>query len=149
TGQRTVQQARNLAVEPGPRPESPRFLLRDRDAQYTDSFDAVFEAEGMDVLLSAPQAPRTNAPCERVIGTIRRELLDHILIVHEAHAPKSSPSTRSTTPRIGHTDHEANDHPNPGNNQRYCTIACPAGSCAPASSAGSSTSTDIRLELQR
>ncbi len=88
TGQRTVQQARNLAVEPGPRPKSPRFLIRDRDAQYTDSFDAVFAAEDVDVLLSAPRAPRMNAHCERVIGTIRREALDHILIVHEAHAPQ-------------------------------------------------------------
>ncbi len=84
TGQRTVPPARNLAVEPGPRPESPRVPVRDRDRKYTDSFDA----EDMDMLLSAPQAPRMNAPCERVIGTIRHEDLDHILIVHEAHAPQ-------------------------------------------------------------
>ncbi|MFF1691880.1 MULTISPECIES: integrase core domain-containing protein [unclassified Streptomyces] len=61
-------------------------MLRDRDSKYTGSFDAVFEAEGMDVLLSAPQAPRMNAHCERVIGTIRREALDHVLLLNEAHA---------------------------------------------------------------
>ncbi|WP_052441596.1 integrase core domain-containing protein [Streptacidiphilus anmyonensis] len=61
------------------------FLLRDRDSKYTDAFDAVFEAGGLEVLLSAPQAPRMNAHCERVIGTIRREALDHILVIHEAH----------------------------------------------------------------
>ncbi|WP_405974734.1 integrase core domain-containing protein [Streptomyces sp. NBC_00988] len=63
-------------------------MLRDhdRDSKYTGSFDAVFEVEGMDVLLSAPQAPRMNAHCERVIGTIRREALDHVLLLHEAHA---------------------------------------------------------------
>jgi transposase InsO family protein len=66
--------------------ESLRFVLRDRDSKYTDSFDAVFEAEGMRVLLSAPQAPQMNAHCERVIGTIRREVLDHVLIMNEAHA---------------------------------------------------------------
>ncbi|WP_309147824.1 integrase core domain-containing protein [Streptomyces sp. NTH33] len=61
-------------------------MLRDRDRRYTDSFDAVFEAEDTDVLLSAPRAPRRNAHCERVIGAIRREVLDRILIVNEAHA---------------------------------------------------------------
>jgi putative transposase len=38
------------------------------------------------VLRSAPQAPRMNAHCERVIGTLRREVLDHVLITNEAHA---------------------------------------------------------------
>jgi putative transposase len=38
------------------------------------------------VLLTAPQAPRMNAHCERAIGTIRREVLDHILVMSEAHA---------------------------------------------------------------
>ncbi|AHH98646.1 integrase core domain-containing protein [Kutzneria albida] len=86
TAQWATQQARNLASDLGSRVESLRFLLRDRDSKYTASFDAVFEAEEMDVLLSAPQAPRMNAHCERVIGTIRREVLDHVLIMNEAHA---------------------------------------------------------------
>ncbi|MFE4959790.1 integrase core domain-containing protein [Streptomyces sp. NPDC056653] len=63
-----------------------RFLLRDRDGEYGRSFDAVFEAEGMEILKSAPRAPRMNAHCERVIGSIRREALDHVLIMNEAHA---------------------------------------------------------------
>ncbi|MEV6603118.1 integrase core domain-containing protein [Kutzneria sp. NPDC051319] len=40
----------------------------------------------MKVLLSTPQAPRMNAHCERVTGTVRREVLDHVLIMNEAHA---------------------------------------------------------------
>ncbi|WP_246144557.1 transposase [Actinacidiphila oryziradicis] len=40
----------------------------------------------MEALKSAPQAPRMNAHCERVIGSIRREALDHVLIMNEAHA---------------------------------------------------------------
>ncbi|MEU5030618.1 integrase core domain-containing protein [Streptomyces milbemycinicus] len=40
----------------------------------------------MEILKSAPQAPRMNAHCERIIGTIRREALDHVLIMNEAHA---------------------------------------------------------------
>ncbi|WP_406516462.1 integrase core domain-containing protein [Streptomyces sp. NBC_00134] len=86
TAQWATQQARNLADDLGSRVESLRFVLRDRDSKYTGSFDTVFEAEGMDVLLSAPQAPRMNAHCERVIGTIRREALDHVLLLNEAHA---------------------------------------------------------------
>ena len=61
-------------------------MLCDRDSKYTDSFDAVFGAERLELLLSAPRAPRMNAHCERVIGTIRREGLDHVLIMNEAHA---------------------------------------------------------------
>ncbi|MFE9694255.1 integrase core domain-containing protein [Micromonospora sp. NPDC005806] len=81
-----VQQARNLAADLGTRTEALRFLLRDRDGKYGQSFDAVFEAEEMEILKCAPQAPRMNAHCERVIGTIRREALDHVLIMNEAHA---------------------------------------------------------------
>ncbi|MFI9781773.1 integrase core domain-containing protein [Streptomyces sp. NPDC051956] len=40
----------------------------------------------MEILMSAPRAPRMNAHCERVIGSIRREVLDHVLIMNEAHA---------------------------------------------------------------
>lgn len=86
TAQWATQQARNLAADLGAHIESLRFALRDRDSKYTSSFDAVFEAEEMEVLLSAPQALRMNAHCERVIGTIRREALDHVLIMNEGHA---------------------------------------------------------------
>ncbi|MFE3527067.1 integrase core domain-containing protein [Streptomyces sp. NPDC059161] len=86
TAQWATQQARNLTTGLGSRVESLRFVLRDRDSKYTSSFDAVFEAEGVQVLLGAPRAPRMNAHCERVIGTIRREALDHVLIMNETHA---------------------------------------------------------------
>jgi transposase InsO family protein len=86
TGQWASQQARNLATDLGARMESLRFVLRDRDTKYTESFDAVFRSEDMDVLLSAPRVPRMNAHCERVIRTIRREALDHVLFINEAHA---------------------------------------------------------------
>ena len=45
----------------------------------------MFTTEGIGILLSPPQAPRANAICERIIGTLRRELLDRILIVNEHH----------------------------------------------------------------
>jgi transposase InsO family protein len=82
----TTQQARNLAADLGTHMESLRFLLRDRDGKYSQKFDAVFHADDLRIIKSAPQAPRMNAHCEQFIGTIRRELLDHILITGEAHA---------------------------------------------------------------
>ncbi|WP_370656686.1 integrase core domain-containing protein [Streptomyces sp. NBS 14/10] len=82
----TVQQARNLAADLGMRMESLWFLLRDRDGKSGEAFDAVLNAEELNVIKSAPRAPRMNAHCERVIGSIRREVLDHVLSLGEAHA---------------------------------------------------------------
>jgi putative transposase len=85
TGEWTVQQARNLALSLGQRFEDTRFLIRDRGPNFTASFDAVFQATGTRILVSAVQAPRMNAICERLVGTLRRELLDRVLILGEAH----------------------------------------------------------------
>ncbi|HEV8278839.1 MAG TPA: integrase core domain-containing protein, partial [Streptosporangiaceae bacterium] len=85
TGEWTVQQARNLALTLDGRLEDFRFLIRDRGSNFTASFDAVFEATGARILRTAVQAPRMNAICERLVGTVRRELLDRVLILGEAH----------------------------------------------------------------
>ncbi|MBP2337374.1 transposase [Saccharothrix coeruleofusca] len=82
----TTQQARNLAADLGHRTESLRFLLRDRDGKYSQALDAVFQSNDLRVITTAPQAPRMNAHCERAIRTLRRELLDHIVILGESHA---------------------------------------------------------------
>ena len=81
----TTQAARNFLMNLGRRAASVKFLIRDRAGQFTGSFDAVFTAEGIRVLRSPPQAPGANAICERIIGTLRRELLDRLLIVNEHH----------------------------------------------------------------
>jgi putative transposase len=81
----TAQAARNLLMNLGRRVTTVTFLIRDRAGQFTGSFDAVFTAEGIRILLSPPQAPRANAICERIIGTLRRELLDRLLIINEHH----------------------------------------------------------------
>jgi putative transposase len=85
TGEWTVQQARNLALDLGERFGDFRFLIRDRGPNFTASFDAVFQAAGTTILRTAVQAPRMNAVCERLIGTLRRELLDRTLILNRAH----------------------------------------------------------------
>jgi transposase len=85
TGDWTVQQARNLAMNLGERFEDFRFLIRDRGSNFTRAFDAVFEATGTTILRTAAQAPRMNAICGRLIGTLRRELLDRSLILGELH----------------------------------------------------------------
>jgi len=85
TGERTVQQARNLALRPDQRFEEFRFLIRDRGSSFTASSDGVFQAGGTRILVSAVQAPRMNAICERLAGTLRREVPDRMLILNAAH----------------------------------------------------------------
>ena len=85
TGEWTVQQARNLALTLGERFEDIKFIIRDRGSNFTASFDAVFQASGTRILRTAVQVPRMNAICERLVGTLRRELLDRVLIIGERH----------------------------------------------------------------
>ena len=85
TSEWTVQQARNLALTLGERFENFRFLIRDHGSNFTQSFDAVFQAAGTRILLTAVQAPRMNATCERLVGTLRREILDRMLILGGRH----------------------------------------------------------------
>ena len=85
TGAWTTQAARNLLMDLADRVTTITLLLRDRDSRFTTALDAVFAADDIRILLSPPRAPRANAICERMIGTLRRELLDKVLIVNERH----------------------------------------------------------------
>jgi hypothetical protein len=85
TGAWAVQQARNLAMDLGQRIETFTFLIHDRDPIFTTAFNEVFRADGLNIIRTAPHAPRMNAHCERAIGTLRRELLDRVLILGERH----------------------------------------------------------------
>jgi transposase InsO family protein len=76
-------------IEPAPRRAGPTwrqfFLIRDRDPLFTTTFGEVFKAEDLRIITTLPRTPRMNAICERVIGTLRRELLDRTLVLGERH----------------------------------------------------------------
>jgi putative transposase len=88
TGPWAAQQARNLMLDLGERVDRFKFLIRDRDRKFTDMFDQVFTSEGIQIIVTAPQAPRMNAIMERWVGSVRREILDRTLILNAAHLRK-------------------------------------------------------------
>jgi putative transposase len=62
-----------------------KFLRRDRDSKFTTAFDDVFSGNGTRVIKTPVRTPRANAFAERFVGTLRRECLDHLLILGEQH----------------------------------------------------------------
>jgi putative transposase len=82
SGAWVAQQARNFVMDLGDRVTQFTLLIRDRDSKFTSVFDAVFASEGMRILRTPVRAPRANAIADRWIGTVRRELLDRILIIN-------------------------------------------------------------------
>jgi len=68
-----------------PYEEAPRFLIRDRDGIYGDYFTKRIESTGIEEVLIAPRSPWQNPYCERIVGSIRRECLDHMIILNERH----------------------------------------------------------------
>jgi putative transposase len=71
--------------EATPFDKRPRFLIRDNDRKYGPQFDHVAAASGIRVLRTPIRAPRANAVCERFLGSVRRECLDHVLVLGERH----------------------------------------------------------------
>ena len=85
TGAWAAQQARHLMMDLGERAGKLRFLVRDRDSKFTTAFDEVFAGNGTRVVRTPARSPRANASAERFAGTLRRECLDHVLILGEQH----------------------------------------------------------------
>jgi transposase InsO family protein len=65
--------------------EAPRYLIRDRDAAYGECFRECLGRMGVEEVLIAPRSPWQNPYVERLIGSIRRECLDHVIVLGEAH----------------------------------------------------------------
>jgi hypothetical protein len=80
-----TQQARQLTWTPTAVPESCRFLIRDRDQKFAQSFDEVFRSEGVEIVRTPVRAPQANAIAERFVRTDRMECLDWMLILNERH----------------------------------------------------------------
>ena len=72
-------------VEAFPFDSAPRFLMRDRDGIYGEAFQRRIKNLGIEEVVSAPRSLWQNPYVERLIGTIRRELLDHVIVLNEAH----------------------------------------------------------------
>ena len=81
----TARQARNLLTDPGARAGRFRFLIRDRDSRFTTAFHGVFSGNGTRIVRMPPRSLRANSYAERFVGRLRRECLDHVLILGERH----------------------------------------------------------------
>jgi len=77
----TAQQLR----EATPYGHTPKYLIRDNDSKFGPCFARVAATSGIKILKTPYHAPRANAICERFLGSVRRECLDHVLILHERH----------------------------------------------------------------
>ncbi len=71
--------------EATPEGTAPRFLIHDRDGKYGAAFGRVAAASGIAVLRTPLRAPRANAVCARFLGSVRRECVDHVLLLGERH----------------------------------------------------------------
>jgi putative transposase len=75
----TAQQLR----EATPFGQSPKYLIRDRDSKFGSCFARVAATSSIKILKTPYHLPRANAICERFLGSVRRECLDHLFILHE------------------------------------------------------------------
>ncbi len=71
--------------EATPYGQTPRFLIRDRDSKYGEAFTRVAKGSTIQILKTPYRSPKANAICERFLGSVRRECLDHMLIWGESH----------------------------------------------------------------
>jgi putative transposase len=69
--------------EATPYGQSPNYLIRDRDGRFGSCFARVAATSGIEMLKTPYRAPRANAICERFLGSVRRECLDHLFIFQE------------------------------------------------------------------
>ena len=120
TGHWVTQAARNLAMELGDPISTFRFLIRDRDAKFTTSFDTVFRSENITIIKAPPRTPRTNCYAERFVRTVRSERTDRILIYN------GHPATRILSKYARHYNscrlHQALDQRAPSDEHRPAAL---------------------------
>src|SRR5260221_8104400 len=81
----TVQQARTLLMDLAEHANRFRFMIRDRTGQFTEAFDAVLAAAGIEVVKIPPRSPRANTYAERWVRTARSEVTDRMFITGPRH----------------------------------------------------------------
>jgi putative transposase len=143
TGAWVIQLARNLAADLDGAGRRFTHLIRDRDAKSAATFDAVFASIGVDVVLTAPQAPRMNAFAGRWISSVRPECTDRILIAGRRHlrdvldAYVEHYNAGAAVTKVGALGYA---HPRMTRGWSHCP-PCRTGSSAGSTSVDSSTST--------
>ena len=81
----TAQWTGQQIIETIPWDKAPKYLLRDRDAIYGSQFQKRVQSMGIEEVLTAPRSPWQNAFVERMIGSIRRDCLDHVVVLNDRH----------------------------------------------------------------
>lgn len=85
TANPTAECATRQVTETFPYDEAPRYMIRDRNSIYGDVFRGRVKAMGIKEVLIAPRSPWQSPYVERLIGTLRRHLLDHVVVIDEKH----------------------------------------------------------------
>jgi putative transposase len=88
-GEWVTQQARQVAWALDERHQPVRFLIRDHDGKFANSFDAVFEGQGTRIIRTPVQAPEANGIAERFVRTARTECLDWLLTLNTRHLERT------------------------------------------------------------
>jgi putative transposase len=88
TANPTAEWAAQQIIEAFPDDTAPRYLLRDRDSIYGEEFRSRVKGMQVEEVVTAPHSPYQNPYAERVIGSIRRECLDHLIVLNEDHLRK-------------------------------------------------------------
>lgn len=102
-GEWVTQQARQLSWTLQDEPQPIKFLIHDRAAKFTTSFNTVFAAESIAIIRTPYRSPRANAFAERWVRSARTEALDRILILNEAHLRLVMKGILSNIIMSGHT----------------------------------------------
>ncbi len=85
TAHPTAEWTARQVIQAFPENTAPRFLVRDRDKIYGEQFQRVIEGLGIEEVVTAARSPWQNPYAERLIGSLRRECLDHVIVLDEVH----------------------------------------------------------------